>query len=509
MNIRNRTAALILAAALSLTALSPAAAAEGGRMTQKREFHTSASPRNDVAFTIRGNDLLVRGQLHYEGLDGLMIAMGEDAPVKEPFPARSGEAFSHSISLEDFSGQTLLSVYAKTSGEDTYWSYLWQNLYVNTDGKGNYWIEQNSQALDNNLKRNSAWLNPADCLNGEVSDEVRKLSREIVGGETDDYKKVYLLYDWVAKNIHYDLDFYYKRSKKTFLTVEEAIAHRRSVCEGYTSILAALLDAQGLPNTVVKTYALGLSTSGKYFGTDLDRVRSNHAHNEVFVDGRWVAIDSTWDSNNTYEYGKYLTQPPLGHYYFDISPEALAVKHYVTDRERSSAEDVPTSWAQAGTWEAICAGLVPYQLQGGYRENITRREFCALAAAVYQAAGGGEDAGRMTFTDTADPNMEKMGALGVISGMGDGRADPNGALTREQAAVMLSSLARALGKPLAKGSASFSDSAKVSSWAAEAVGQVQAAGIMSGVDGGRFDPAGRYSREQSILTLLSLFREVR
>jgi hypothetical protein len=41
-----------------------------------------------------------------------------------------------------------------------------------------------------------------------------------------------------------------------------------------------------------------------------------------------------------------------------------------------------------------------------------------------------------------------------------------------------------------------------------AVGQVQAAGIMIGVDGGLFMPRGDYTREQSIITLLRLYNIV-
>jgi S-layer homology domain. len=48
-----------------------------------------------------------------------------------------------------------------------------------------------------------------------------------------------------------------------------------------------------------------------------------------------------------------------------------------------------------------------------------------------------------------------MGALGVVTGVGDGNFTPNQKLTREQAA-------------------NFADSAAISSWAAEAVGQMQA-----------------------------------
>ena len=99
-----------------------------------------------------------------------------------------------------------------------------------------------------------------------------------------------------------------------------------------------------------------------------------------------------------------------------------------------------------------------------------------------------------------------MAALGVVNGVGNGRFDPNGPLTREQAATMLSRLAEAAGHPLAAGTASFADSAAIASWAAGAVGQVQAAGVMQGTGGGNFTPQGSYTREQSILTILRLYQ---
>ncbi len=158
MKTWNRAAALILAAVLSLSVLSPAAAADAGEMTRKSEFHTSASPQNDIVFTISGSDLLVEGQLNYEGLDSLMVTMKDNASIREVFPARSGEAFSQKISLASCRGRSPLTVFANAGGGNTYWSYLWQNLYVNTDGQGSYWLEQNSQALSFARSLSSACL---------------------------------------------------------------------------------------------------------------------------------------------------------------------------------------------------------------------------------------------------------------------------------------------------------------------------------------------------------------
>ena len=62
-----------------------------------------------------------------------------------------------------------------------------------------------------------------------------------------------------------------------------------------------------------------------------------------------------------------------------------------------------------------------------------------------------------------------------------------------------------LNKPLEIKSATFADVENISSWALEAVGQVQAVGIMRGVDDNIFSPKGPYTREQSIVTMLRLY----
>ena len=99
-----------------------------------------------------------------------------------------------------------------------------------------------------------------------------------------------------------------------------------------------------------------------------------------------------------------------------------------------------------------------------------------------------------------------MAGLGVVNGVGDGKFDPNGTLTREQAATILVRLADAMGHPLPQAGASFADNASIGSWARDAVGRVKAGGIMDGVGSNTFNPKAAYSREQSILTILRLYQ---
>jgi hypothetical protein len=70
--------------------------------------------------------------------------------------------------------------------------------------------------------------------------------------------------------------------------------------------------------------------------------------------------------------------------------------------------------------------------------------------------------------------------------------------------LILTNLAKDIGKPFPEKAATFADNAQVSSWALSGVGQVQAAGIMNGTGDNKFSPKSNYTREQSIVTILLL-----
>ena len=165
----------------------------------------------------------------------------------------------------------------------------------------------------------------------------------------------------------------------------------------------------------------------------------------------------------------------------------------------------PSAWATEQVSVAISANLVPTALQSNYTQPATRAEFAALAVALYETVTGTTITGRASFNDTTDINVQKAGYLGIVQGVGNGNFAPNDTLTREQAAVMLARLADIIGQPLAPSTPTFADNVQVSSWATDAVGQMQASGIMGGIGGNQFAPGGDYTREQSIVTILRLF----
>ena len=166
----------------------------------------------------------------------------------------------------------------------------------------------------------------------------------------------------------------------------------------------------------------------------------------------------------------------------------------------------PAGWAKVFVDRAIAEGLLLAELQSAYDQPITRREFCLLADALYTKVKGGAapvDA-TVTFTDTTDPAILRMASAKVVNGVGNELFDPNGQLTREQAATMLSRLAAALGKPLTDSAPTFDDNGSVAGWASAAVGQMQFSGIMSGTGNNQFSPQQSYTREQSVVTIVRM-----
>ena len=226
-------------------------------------------------------------------------------------------------------------------------------------------------------------------------------------------------------------------------------------------------------------------------------------------------IVSPYDKGRLYagESATFTVQPkaglPAGTYdeeiFLDTSAGFFNLPVHYTSTGGGQPE-YPSSWAREQVEEAVAAGLVPSFLQTKYTQAATRAEFCALAVELYETVTGTTITKILAFSDTTDINVKKMAGLGVVNGVGDGKFDPNGTLTREQAATILVRLADAMGHPLPQAGAPFADNASIGSWARDAVGRVKAGGIMDGVGSNTFNPKAAYSREQSILTILRLYQ---
>lgn len=111
------------------------------------------------------------------------------------------------------------------------------------------------------------------------------------------------------------------------------------------------------------------------------------------------------------------------------------------------------------------------------------------------------------FEDTNDPDVKLANALGFVSGVGNNKFNPTGKITRQEAATMLMRIGQKYGLEPTADPVAFSDVA-VDSWAKEGIDYVSSLGIMSGIGNNKFDPNGLYTYEQTILTVLRLYNAI-
>ena len=93
----------------------------------------------------------------------------------------------------------------------------------------------------------------------------------------------------------------------------------------------------------------------------------------------------------------------------------------------------------------------------------------------------------------------KMAEAGHINGYEDGSFKPEGNLTR---AEMVTMLYRVAGAPVVEGKASFTDLPY--SWYQKAIAWAEKEGVVDGIGGGKFDPDGYVTREQLVTMMYRL-----
>lgn len=151
----------------------------------------------------------------------------------------------------------------------------------------------------------------------------------------------------------------------------------------------------------------------------------------------------------------------------------------------------------------LMVGTAPGQFEPEGR--MTR---AMMATVLHRLAGTPAGSGATGFIDvTAErwfANAVSWAAdSGVVTGVGGGRFDPDGLVTREQMAVMLYRMAAYLGLDTAVqgGLSGFSDSGEASSWAEAALAWAVGADILQGEDG-RLMPQGTASRAEIAAVLM-------
>lgn len=177
----------------------------------------------------------------------------------------------------------------------------------------------------------------------------------------------------------------------------------------------------------------------------------------------------------------------------------------------------------AGTWYY---GAAAYAYNNGLFAGTTATTFAPdmtmtramLVSVLWRLAGEPAPKGANTFDDVPDgawytDAVTWAAENGVVAGIGNGRFDPSGAVTREQTAVILFNYAQSKGYDVSARAdlSAFPDAGSVSGWAEEALSWANAAGLINGTvrDGQTIlDPQGSASRAQVAMILMNYVEHV-
>lgn len=162
-----------------------------------------------------------------------------------------------------------------------------------------------------------------------------------------------------------------------------------------------------------------------------------------------------------------------------------------------------SDWAAEEVKAAAEAGYVTPSCATYQTFTITRAQFAELAVNYVEKKTGKSiaPAPADTFTDTADETVLKAYAAGIVQGMGDGAFGPGRPLTREQLATMLWRAMEKTGLKVGRPAdlAAYTDSAQVSSWAADSLAALVGMEVIAGTGAATLSPKDSCTVEQAIL----------
>lgn len=174
--------------------------------------------------------------------------------------------------------------------------------------------------------------------------------------------------------------------------------------------------------------------------------------------------------------------------------------------------DTPDGWAAGDIQTAINLGLVPESLRNGYKDEITRQDFCLLIEQlarkdpnfISKLYSNPEPA---PFTDVTryTDNVRWIAQMGVIGGYTDGSFRPYNPLTRAEAAKILALTVQFVSGMRDTGERYPFPDRESFGWAEQYIDFCGVNGIMNGTDGGKFNPGGTFTRQQAIVTMLRIY----
>lgn len=248
--------------------------------------------------------------------------------------ANSENSFNKTISIPKTDGSSIgVDVYTgdKPYGQFESWAYNYVKLV--RDGNGGWVIEQ-SPVFEHNKAMYEKDKSIKEALKYTASiqsnsDSIISIAEQLTSDKTTDYEKVLALHDWICSYMYYDVDSLASDEAPPYYATD-IVKSRKAVCLGFATLMASLCRSIDIPCNVVSGYALGVGNDTAWTDTSIATDEQNHAWNEVYVDGRWMIVDTTWDCANKIENGE-MNKGEVSHLYFDANLQFFSNNHKILE----------------------------------------------------------------------------------------------------------------------------------------------------------------------------------
>ncbi|MCM1370571.1 MAG: hypothetical protein NC181_01595 [Clostridium sp.] len=131
-----------------------------------------------------------------------------------------------------------------------------------------------------------------------INNEIDKITNSIITDDMTTEEKIKVFHDYIINLVQYDKEYDVNDKNSVSNKANGALLNKKAVCSGYSDLMAIFLDRLGINNYKI--------------------ISKEHVWNLVYINGKWLHLDLTWDDPTTSN-GK----PILIYDFFLITTEEL------------------------------------------------------------------------------------------------------------------------------------------------------------------------------------------
>ncbi len=168
-----------------------------------------------------------------------------------------------------------------------------------------------------------------------------------------------------------------------------------------------------------------------------------------------------------------------------------------------------THWAYSSIQKLSAKGFINGMPDGTFRpeETVTREQFVTMIVKAFDIQSTDVN---LNFSDVERGrwSFDAIRAAynnGIIKGITDSLFNPDGAVTRQDAAVIIARACKLKTTSLKEGTSNFTDWMDVSEYAKDAVGALSSEGLLAGFPDGSFKPQDTLTRAQAAKLIYSVY----